>query len=98
MKALVRFLAVAVKLWLVETEPAVAEKADKDGVEALTKGVVSGDTVPVTVKVLLVAPLLATVTFPEKELVAGVAAAIRRKTVVLETVPAVGVMASAEEV
>ena len=91
MKALVRFLAVAVKLWLVETEPAVAENADKNGVEALTKGDVSGETVPVTVKVLLVAPLLETVTFPDK-LPSPVAAATRIETAVLETVPEVGVM------
>ena len=70
------------KLCEAETDPEDAEKAGNALVETLMKGAVSGETVPFTAKVFSEAPLLDTVTFPDKEGFAGVAAATRTVTVV----------------
>jgi hypothetical protein len=83
---LVRFLAKAVKLCEVETDPDDAENAGNALVETVIKGVVSGETVPFTAKILSVAPLLETVTFPDKE-DAAVVEATRIVTVVGATDP-----------
>jgi hypothetical protein len=85
-KSFVRFLAEAVKLCEVETDPEDAENAGNALVETLMKGVVSGETVPLTAKVLSAAPLLDTVTFPNKE-DAAVVEVIRIRTVAGATDP-----------
>jgi hypothetical protein len=66
-KSFVRFFAEVVKLCEAEADPEDAENAGNALVETLMKGVVSGETAPLTAKVLSVAPLLDTVTFPDKE-------------------------------
>lgn len=86
MNSLVRFLAKAVKLCEVETDPDDAENVGNALVETLIKGVVSGETVPFTAKVLSAAPLLDTVTLPDKE-DAAVVEATRIVTVVGDTDP-----------
>ena len=86
MNSLVRFLAEAVKLCEVETDPDDAENVGNALVETLIKGVVSGETVPLTAKVLSAAPLLDTVTLPDKE-DAAVVEATRIATVVGATDP-----------
>jgi hypothetical protein len=60
-------LAKAAKLCEAETDPEDAENAGNALVETVIKGVVSGETVPFTAKVLSAAPLLETVTFPDKD-------------------------------
>jgi hypothetical protein len=82
----VRFLAETVKLCEAETDPEDAEKAGNALVETVIKGVVSGETVPFTAKILSVASLLETVTFPDKE-DAAVVEATRIVTVVGATDP-----------
>ena len=86
MKSFVRFLAEAMKLCEAETDPEDAEKAGNALVETVMKGVVSGETVPFKAKILSSAPLLDTVTFPDKE-EAAVVEAIRIVTVVGATDP-----------
>ena len=86
MKSFVRFLAEAIKLCEAETDPEDAEKAGNALVETLMKGAVSGETVPFTTKMLSSAPLLDTVTFPDKE-EAAVVETIRTVTVVGATDP-----------
>ena len=98
MNSFVRFLAVVVKLCEAETEPEDAEKAGNALVETLIKGEVSGRTVPLTAKVLSEAPLLDTVTLPDKEGFAGVAAATRMVTVVGVTDPPDRRIATGKEV
>jgi hypothetical protein len=66
-KSFVRFLAEVVKLCEGETDPEDAENAGNALVEMLMKGVLSGETAPFTAKVLSAAPLVDTVTFPDKE-------------------------------
>jgi hypothetical protein len=83
---LVRFLAEAVKLCEAETDPEDAENGGNAFVETLMKGVVSEETVPFTANVLSAAPLLETVTFPDKE-DAAVVEATRIVTVVGATDP-----------
>jgi hypothetical protein len=84
--SLVRFLAKAAKLCEAETDPEDAENAGNALVETVIKGVVSGETVPFTAKVLSAAPLLDTVTFPNKD-DAAVVEATRIVTVVGATDP-----------
>ena len=86
MNSLVRFLAEAVKLCGVETDPDDAENVGNALVETLINGVVSGETVPLTAKVWSAAPLLDTVTLPDKE-DAAVVEATRIVTVVGATDP-----------
>ena len=83
---MVRFLAEAVKLCEAETDPEDAENGGNAFVETLIKGVVSEETVPFTAKVLFEAPLLDTVTFPDKD-EAAVVEAIRIVTVAGSTDP-----------
>lgn len=86
MNSFVRFLAETVKLCEAETDPEDAENAGNALVKTVIKGVVSGETVPFTAKILSVAPLLETVTFPDKE-DAAVVEATRIVTVVGATDP-----------
>ena len=86
MKSFVRFLAEVVKLCEAETDPEDAENVGNALVETLMKGVVSGETIPLTAKVLSAAPLLDTVTFPNKE-DAAVVEATRIVTLVGATDP-----------
>ena len=74
------------KLCEAETDPEDAENAGNALVETLMKGVVSGETVPFTAKMLSSAPLLDTVTFPDKE-EAAIVEAIRIVTVIGATEP-----------
>lgn len=97
MNSLVRFLAEAVKLCEVETDPDDAENVGNALVETLIKGVVSGETVPLTAKVLSAAPLLDTVTLPNKE-DAAVVEAIRIVTEVGATDPLARGIAIGKEV
>ena len=96
-KLLERFLAEVVKLWEAETDPEAAVNAGSALVETLMKGVVSGETVPFTAKILSSVPLLDTVTFPEKD-EAAVVEAIRIVTVVGATDPPDRVIVRGKEV
>ena len=74
------------KLCEAETDPEAAVNAGSTLVETLMKGVVSGETVPFTAKILSSVPLLDTATFPDKE-EAAVVEAIRIVIVVGATDP-----------